>query len=104
MFETARPFLLAIAIGLLIGPERERAHADREVHDPLGSRTFTLLAMLGAVAAYLESPAMGIVLAAFAGAIIVAGYFRTPLGKDAIGVGATTEVAAMVTFTLGYLV
>ena len=28
MFETARPFLLALAIGLLIGIERERAKAD----------------------------------------------------------------------------
>lgn len=104
MYEAARPFLLAVAIGLLIGLERERAHADRKTHDPLGSRTFTLLAMLGAVAAYVESPGIGIVLSSFAGAIIVAGYFRSPLGADAVGVGATTEVAAMVTFILGYLV
>ncbi len=103
MFETARPFLLAIAIGLLIGIERERAHADRHVRDPLGSRTFTLLALLGAVAAYVENRPFAIALAAFAGAIILAGYLRAPLGPEGSGVGATTEVAAMVTFTLGYL-
>jgi uncharacterized membrane protein (DUF4010 family) len=103
MFETARPFLLAIAIGLLIGIERERAHADRHVRDPLGSRTFTLLALLGAVAAFVESQPFAIALAAFAGAIILAGYLRAPLGPEGSGVGATTEVAAMVTFTLGYL-
>ncbi|MBZ5638103.1 MAG: DUF4010 domain-containing protein [Acidobacteriia bacterium] len=103
MFETARPFLLAIAIGLLVGIERERAHADRHVRDPLGSRTFTLLALLGAVAAYVESQPFAIALAAFAGAIILAGYLRAPLGPEGSGVGATTEVAAMVTFTLGYL-
>jgi uncharacterized membrane protein (DUF4010 family) len=103
MFETARPFLLAVAIGLLIGIERERAHADRQVHDPFGSRTFTLLALLGAVAAYVESSAVAVALAAFAGAIILAGYLRAPLGPQGSGVGATTEVAAMVTFTLGYL-
>lgn len=103
MYEIARPFLLALAIGLLIGIERERAHADQKVHDPLGSRTFTLLAMLGAVAAYVEAPAVAVVLAVFAAAIILAGYFRSPLGPDATGVGATTEVAAMATFTLGYL-
>ena len=50
MFEIARPFLLAIGIGLLIGIEWERAHTDRQVRDPLGSRSFTLLALLGAVA------------------------------------------------------
>lgn len=103
MFETARPFLLALAIGLLIGIERERAHADRQVHDPLGSRTFTLLALLGAVAAFLESTALAVALAAFAGAIVLAGYLRTRVGPEGTGVGATTEVAAMVTFTLGYL-
>jgi uncharacterized membrane protein (DUF4010 family) len=103
MFETARPFLLAIAIGLVIGIERERAHADRQIRDPFGSRTFTLLALLGAVAAYVESQPFAIALTAFAGAIILAGYMRAPLGPQGSGVGATTEVAAMVTFTLGYL-
>ena len=103
MFETARPFLLAIAIGLLIGIERERAHADRQIRDPFGSRTFTLLALLGAVAAYVESQPFAIALTAFAGAIILAGYLRAPLGPQGSGVGATTEVAAMVTFTFGYL-
>ncbi len=103
MYETARPFLLAIAIGLLIGIERERAHGDRKVQDPLGSRTFTLLALLGAAAAYVESQAFAVALALFAGGIILAGYLRTQIGPEGSGVGATTEVAAMVTFTLGYL-
>lgn len=103
MFETARPFLLALAIGLLIGIERERAQADAPTRDPLGSRTFTLLALLGAVAGHLEDRAIAVVLAVFAGAIILAGYFRTHLGEDASGVGVTTEVAAMATFVLGYL-
>jgi uncharacterized membrane protein (DUF4010 family) len=105
MFETARPFLLALAIGLLIGLERERAQADHPVSDPLGSRTFTLLALLGAVAAHLEeaAPALTLALAIFAGAIILAGYFRSKLGPEAEGVGVTTEVAGMATFALGYL-
>lgn len=103
MFEAARPYLLALAIGLLIGIERERAQADSPTHDPLGSRTFTLLAMLGAVAAHIEQVAVAAVLAAFAAAVILAGYFRTRLGPEGSGVGVTTEVAAMATFTLGYL-
>lgn len=103
MFETARPFLLALAIGLLIGIERERAQADAPTRDPLGSRTFTLLALLGAVAAHIEDRAIAVVLAVFAGAIILAGYFRTRLGEEGSGVGVTTEVAAMAAFVLGYL-
>jgi len=103
VFETARPFLLALAIGLLIGIERERAQSDTPSHDPLGSRTFTLLALLGAVAAHLEETSVAVVMAVFAGAIILAGYFRTRLGDEGSGVGVTTEVAAMATFILGYL-
>ncbi len=105
MFETARPFLLALAIGLLIGLERERAQKDHPVSDPLGSRTFTLLALLGAVAAHVQEAAasLSLALAVFAGAVILAGYFRSKLGPGAEGVGVTTEVAAMATFTLGYL-
>ena len=63
VFETARPFMLALAIGLLIGIERERAQADTPVHDPLGSRTFPLLALLGAVAAHMEQASVAVVLA-----------------------------------------
>jgi uncharacterized membrane protein (DUF4010 family) len=104
VFETARPFLLAIAIGLIIGIERERAHADHKIEDPLGSRSFTLLSLLGAIAAYVESTAVAAILAGFAGAIVLAGYLRTRVEPEGHGVGATTEVAAMVTFAFGYLV
>ena len=69
MFETARPFLLALALGLLIGIERERSLAGRGEHVALGARTFTLLALLGAIAAHTGSTAVAAVLAAFAGAL-----------------------------------
>lgn len=102
MFETARPFLLSLALGLVIGIERERAHAGDREHEPLGSRTFTLLALLGTMAAHLENPGVAVVLAAFVAAINVASYLRPPIA----GVpqrGLTTEVAAMATFGIGYL-
>ncbi len=103
MFETARPFLFALAMGLVIGIERERARADSRKRDPLGSRTFTLLALLGAICAHLDDRAIAVVIAAFAGAAVLAGYFRTRIGEDNSGIGITTEVAAMATFVLGYL-
>jgi uncharacterized membrane protein (DUF4010 family) len=103
LFEIAQPFLLALAIGLLVGIERERAHADLPTHDPLGSRTFTLLALLGAVAGYLEEVAIAMVIVLFAGAIVLAGYFRSRVGPEGTGIGVTTEVAAMATFVLGYM-
>ena len=82
MFELARPFLLALAIGLLIGIERERANREEPGQDPLGSRTITVLALLGAVAAFVESTAIAVVIAAFAGAAIIAGYLRSPAREE----------------------
>jgi uncharacterized membrane protein (DUF4010 family) len=103
MFELARPFLLALAIGLLIGIERERAHRDDPAADALGSRTITVLALLGAVAAFVDNSAIAAVIAAFAGAAILAGYLRSPARREGSDPGLTTEVAAMATFVLGYL-
>jgi uncharacterized membrane protein (DUF4010 family) len=99
MFEDARPFLLSLLIGLLIGIERERSTSSDTDKRPLGSRTFTLLALLGAMAGYGDEPAMAAVLAVFAAAIVVGGYLRA---AD-VRLGFTTEVAGMLVFALGYL-
>ncbi|HEX5041525.1 MAG TPA: DUF4010 domain-containing protein [Candidatus Polarisedimenticolaceae bacterium] len=98
MFEQARPFLLALLIGLLIGVERERSTGSDPDKRPLGSRTFALLAMLGALAGHLGAP-MGAVLALFASATVLAGYLRAAEDRR----GFTTEVAGMVVFALGVL-
>lgn len=103
MFQEAKPFLLALVIGMLIGLERERASADKPVHTPLGSRTFTLIALLGAMAAHLENPVVAAITAVFVAGILISGYFRSELGPRAAGVGTTTQVAAMAVFLLGYL-
>ena len=101
MFDTAKPFLLSLALGLVLGIERERAFAQGR-HLAMGSRTFALIALLGTLAAHLGSPVVAVVLAAFVAAIVVAVYVRT--GEDAgHPAGATTEVAAVVTFALGWL-
>lgn len=99
MFDEARPFLLSLALGLLVGIERERAHAGRPGENPLGARTFTLLALLGTLAARIEEPLVAGVLAAVAGGLVLAVYLRGGAGAG----GATTEVAAAATFGLGYL-
>jgi uncharacterized membrane protein (DUF4010 family) len=98
MFEQARPFLLALLIGLLIGVERERSTGSDPDKRPLGSRTFALLAVLGALAGHLGAP-MGAVLALFASATVLAGYLRAADDRR----GFTTEVAGMVVFALGVL-
>jgi len=99
MFAEARPFLLALLIGLVIGVERERSTGSEPERRPLGSRTFALLALLGALAAHLGNPAMSAVLALFAAAAVLAGYLRAAEERR----GFTTEVAGMVVFALGVL-
>ncbi|WP_234786921.1 MgtC/SapB family protein, partial [Mycolicibacterium monacense] len=89
------PFLVALAIGLLLGLERERSH---NLTLPAGSRSFALLSLAGAVAASIGTSAVA------AGSIGVAvlmalAYFRTST-DDA---GTTTEIAALVAFLLGAL-
>ncbi len=91
------PFLSSIAIGLLIGLERERSHP-ADTHQAAGSRTFALLALTGTLAATISTAVVVAGLAATA-ALLVVGYVTTSTRDP----GATTEVAAVATFLLGAL-
>jgi uncharacterized membrane protein (DUF4010 family) len=102
MFEIARPFLLSLALGLMVGIERERAFSGENRHIPFGARTFALIALLGTLAAHLGSPGVAVVLAAFTATIAVAAYLRPPV-DGRYDSGTTTEVAAVITFGLGWL-
>jgi uncharacterized membrane protein (DUF4010 family) len=102
MFETAKPFLLSLALGLLVGIERERAFSGENRHIPFGARTFALIALLGTLAAHLGNTGVGIVLAAFTALLAVAAYLRPPVGGRHDS-GTTTEVGAVITFGLGWL-
>ena len=85
----------ALAIGLLLGVEREHDNA-KDSTRPAGSRTFPLIAVAGAVSAAVSPVALGVALAAV-GALVIAWYLRTTEP------GATTEIAAIATFLLGAL-
>lgn len=109
--------LVALAVGLIIGFERgwqtQNEHGDaysmRDVgngHDDamavMGIRTFALLGLLGGVAARLtEATSVWVLAAVLIGvaAMLVVGYLQTVRTTDDIG--ATTEVAALLTCALG---
>lgn len=89
------PFLVALAIGLLLGLERERSHS-RDL--PAGSRSFALLSLVGAITSSIDGRAVA------AGAIGVAvllavAYFRTSTDDP----GTTTVIAGLVAYLLGAL-
>lgn len=87
----------AFGIGLMIGVERERAHAGLEA--PAGVRTFALVALLGALAALHDST-----LALVTFGVVVAGFAALAYRKaGAADPGLTTEVALVLTYVLGAL-
>ena len=93
---------LALAVGLLVGLERGwREREAAEGSRVAGIRTFALIGLGGGLAALLTGPAIGLafglVFAGFAALMIAAYVADTKPG----GVGATTTVAALVTFLLG---
>jgi uncharacterized membrane protein (DUF4010 family) len=104
----AGDFAIAILLGALVGIEREkRKSEEQETGHIAGLRTFTLLALLGAVAGWMsrETSSPWILAAALliVGAFVVAGYFVTARSNPE-GHGLTTEVAAPVVFLLGAMV
>lgn len=98
------PFLVALLIGALIGTERQRRLAEDNVRGVAGLRTFTLIALLGALSATLSVEyGSGFAIAALASFTILVGIAYassvTALGR----IDFTGAVAAVVTFVLGML-
>jgi uncharacterized membrane protein (DUF4010 family) len=95
-----QPFAIAILIGLLVGMEREKAHG---AAGTMGVRTFTLIALLGAISGWVGQMWIGILAATFALVLIVISYIVSNRGPEAFHYpGVTTEVAAGVVFCLGF--
>ena len=103
-------FGTALAIGLMVGLQREYAHrALEERDDPdeelfAGARTFALLSLLGCTSALLADVAgsawVFVIVLAIIGAMVIGAYF---VESREGGVGLTTEVAALITVLAGAL-
>ena len=93
-------FLIALALGALIGIERERKKEGAEF---AGVRTFILIAILGTISAYLSKDFPYFWIVSFAGLVVLVGlsYLVTTRKNDDVGI--TTEIAAYLTFVLGML-
>ena len=94
-------FAVAIGLGMLLGLERERSKSEE---GGLGVRTFSLIALAGAVAGYLDESlglsGFALVLFIAVVAIIISLYWVTAMRGDT---GVTTETSALLCFTLGVL-
>ena len=100
--DLALRFGAALGLGLLLGLERERKR-DAELLFG-GVRTFALIALLGAVGAFLERELnqAWLVLVAFVavGSLVVVSYAMTASRGE---LGITTEITALLAFIVGAL-
>ena len=101
---TLRDFAIALLIGALVGIDREQRKPDAGASGLPGVRTFMLLSLLGALAAWLshEFATPWILVGVFLGGagIMVAGYvLQARVNPEALGV--TTELAGLAVCLLG---
>ncbi len=98
-------FLVALALGALIGLEREYARYRKKGHDYAGIRTFPLIALFGALAGYFTdkiSPWIMVASIILMGIIVGIAYYSL-IDKKHKRLGATSELAGFLTFFLGAL-
>ncbi len=96
-----KPYLIALAVGLLVGIERENSRAYQKA---LGVRTFLLISLLGALSGGLQSPLQSALITGFIFAMIFASYSLQKHTKNqVIHLGLTTEFAAGIVYLAGYL-
>jgi len=95
-------FAAALGLGLLLGIERERKR-DAELFFG-GVRTFALIALLGAVGAFMERELNQgwLIIAAFVAlsALVIVSYATTAARGE---LGITTEISSMLAFIVGAL-
>jgi uncharacterized membrane protein (DUF4010 family) len=102
MFSTAQPaFRLAsaLAIGLLMGAERERRKGEGPQRSAAGIRTFALVSLMGGVSVLLGGNLLLAVTAGIIGGFCVTAYLRTRDHDP----GLTSEAALVLALLLGGL-
>jgi uncharacterized membrane protein (DUF4010 family) len=98
-------FGVALLIGALLGLEREFIQQKEDVPDFAGIRTFSLIALLGAVAAFLSElwGLMPIAIALAGLILLTAASYIGELMRNDNDAGITTQIAALLTFLFGVL-
>ncbi|MBU6378473.1 MAG: DUF4010 domain-containing protein [Gammaproteobacteria bacterium] len=91
--------VVALAVGLLIGIERERRKRDPGVGTAGGLRTHVVVALAGAIA--VQFPGVGLLIAGacFIAALVVVAYWRDRSSDP----GLTSEITLFTTYLLGAL-
>jgi len=97
----AVPFLFAAGIGILIGLQREIEIQQKRLHDIIGVRTFTLIALFGALMGYFGDNTLFLIAFCSASLLLIANFVVTSLKTEKAEM--TTEITALITFLLAAL-
>ncbi|MFO8037004.1 MAG: MgtC/SapB family protein [Anaerolineales bacterium] len=93
----------ALLIGVLIGLQREYAYGDPSGGLFAGARTFALMSLFGATAAFLSdvlgATSIFVGMSAVLALMVIVAYFIGATNRGEVGL--TTEVAALVTILIG---
>ncbi|MBI4234859.1 MgtC/SapB family protein [Candidatus Peregrinibacteria bacterium] len=102
-FLILQKFLVAVALGALIGLEREQKSQQFEYQQFGGIRTFALVGLLGALSYFLStfSIAYFVVISVGFFALLTASYILTSHKYG--DVGATSEIASILVYLIGVL-
>ena len=90
-------FVSAVAVGALIGAERERRKGEGPARSPAGIRTFTITSISGAVAFALGGVGLLAVVTGSVAVMVAVSYWRAQ-DQDP---GLTTEIVLVLTALLG---
>lgn len=90
---------VALGVGLLIGVERERNKGRGPQRAQAGVRSFTIVALTGALSQLSGEPWLVAAAALFVGGLALLSYRRTAAGDP----GITTELALFATYVLGVM-
>ena len=83
---------------MLVGAQRERHKGEHSPHEPAGVRTFTIVALIGAIASPLGTAVQWLAGAAISAFVVTAYLHRVDREP-----GLTTEMALLATYLLGSL-
>src|SRR5574341_969779 len=96
-------FVVALALGFLVGLERETAGVERKIHVLAGVRTYTLISLYGYGCGWLSRINVGLALPvgmlSIVALVLVEYLSKVKEGRT----GWTSEVAALLTFVVGAL-
>ncbi len=108
--ETVKSILVAAGLGFMTGMQRSIYHINREQKSFAGSRTFSIIALVGYMSGILNKEIGGtaIIAGVSIGLLILLAYYfkvsKSPCISSEMDIGSTTHFTALATFLLGLMV